>query len=281
MRLLSLIGEQPIPNLLVARALEHDHQILVYSNFTQKVANNLHTLLPNTTIELIKSPYDIENAMKEMDGWVTEDTIFNITGGTKPMALAAYELARQYRRPVVYLQSEGKVSKLYSYDTQSSQPVLVKSDTLGSLVTIREYLSAFGLKWTAAPPANPQEVALLPWLKAHTDECISNLSFGAFEIDFVVRRGNQVAIMEAKMTKKVTRGGIDQLNTAGGQQYLGTYTKKVLLVTGDLAPELQQLATERRIKVVKMDGEINPSTNQFEIPQDSWLLLENALDDIL
>ncbi len=48
-------------------------------------------------------------------GWVRDEITFNLTGGTKTMAFAAYELAKSMRSPFTYLQSEGNTSQLFRY----------------------------------------------------------------------------------------------------------------------------------------------------------------------
>jgi hypothetical protein len=46
MILISLIGEQPIPNLLPLRHQPPEVAVLVYSDFTEKAAHRLAKLLP-------------------------------------------------------------------------------------------------------------------------------------------------------------------------------------------------------------------------------------------
>lgn len=41
--------------------------------------------------------------------------IFNLTGGTKPMSLAAFLVAFQRKAPFVYFQTEGGHSLLFHY----------------------------------------------------------------------------------------------------------------------------------------------------------------------
>ncbi|RMH45758.1 MAG: DUF1887 family protein, partial [Gammaproteobacteria bacterium] len=98
--LLSLIGEQPIPNLLPIRALQSDENILVYTNRTEPVARRLRRLISghdDLKNDLQVPAYNFEQALQAMqqrlDG-IAEVT-FNLTGGTKMMALAAYALAAQ------------------------------------------------------------------------------------------------------------------------------------------------------------------------------------------
>ncbi|MBE7557389.1 MAG: hypothetical protein HS126_40645 [Anaerolineales bacterium] len=75
------------------------------------------------------------------------------------------------------------------------------------------------------------------------------------DIDLVVRIGNQVGIIEAKTGGKGRKKeGIDQLNTAGGRAYLGTYTKKFLIVDSswEILSNLSDLAKVRDIVVIEL-----------------------------
>ena len=124
MIMLSLIGEQPIPNLLPLRHQPPEVAVLVYSDFTEKAARRLGKLLPQgCQVEYCPvSAYDIAAAKQELlglvaaKGWAPASLLFNLTGGTKPMSLAAYLAAAELRAPFLYLQSEGKQTRLYRYE---------------------------------------------------------------------------------------------------------------------------------------------------------------------
>ncbi|HOG80046.1 MAG TPA: DUF1887 family CARF protein, partial [Anaerolineaceae bacterium] len=283
MNLISLVGEQPIPNLLVARAMDYNRQILVHTKFTEKVANNLRTLLPNSECQTIDSPYDIEKAASEIAQWVTQDTVINLTGGTKPMALAAYELARQYQLPVIYLQSEGKVSHLYRYGMSNHQVKLEEIHPLPTVLNISDYFQAFGLKIVSMKMANVQEPVIWKWLQSHTDECLPSIKIcdTDLDLDFVIRRGNQVAIVEAKMNgQSKRRKGIDQLNTSAQREYLGTYTGKLWIIDQPPSRLHAQLVKAQNISHVILDR-VRPSSSTFDYTEESWNRLGIALDKLL
>jgi hypothetical protein len=262
MILLSLVGEQPIPVLLVARALKPQQHLLCYTHTTERVAANLASMLPGSEMQAIE-PYDLSKAHSQIASLVTNETILNLTGGTKPMAMAAYEAARSSRLPVVYLQSEGATTLLYRYGFKDGQPHLSQRQELPALITINDYLGAHGLQPLAYKgPQNPQEAGLRRWLEKQVDECITNAVFGSFEIDFILRRGNQVAVMEAKMKAKNTREGIDQLNTIAGRDYLGAYTGKIHVVSRPFGPQLSRLAEARHIHIVVVRGKLNNRTGR-------------------
>jgi len=226
-------------------------------------------------------PYDIGSVLNDLREWKIEPDVVNFTGGTKPMALAAYEFAKIKKTPFVYLQSEGKKSVIYEYDL-SSNPLSTKKITLGPLINIEDYLQVHGQKdWVETSASNAQEVGLAIWFKAHTDECISNLHYGIGEVDFIIRRQNQVAVVESKMVKKVDRKGIDQLNTICGRENLGTYTGKILIIQNPLGTRLQQLAEDRNINVIQVSGEIPVDKEYFVPDTESEIKLERLLDKLL
>lgn len=120
--LISLVGEQPIPNLIAIRAEQPSAVVLVWSAFTKGVACRLSEM-PNMP-EIVDCPvnaYDFGSIRDGIDaaisrrGWSTDEITFNLTGGTKTMAFAAYELAKSMQSPFVYLQSEGNKSELIRF----------------------------------------------------------------------------------------------------------------------------------------------------------------------
>lgn len=272
MILVSLIGEQPIPNLLPIRDLAPEVAVLVYSNLTEKAAQRLRKLLPpGCQMEPCPvSAYDIEAARHALQKLVTEkrwassDLIFNLTGGTKPMSLAAYLAAAELRIPFLYLQSEKQQTRLYRYEFDAAGvPRLVGDRLLPALITIDDYLRAFLDEHQLTGFAKDEQSKGTKFERAiHTalqppivDEIVVGLKhLGVVDVDFVVRCGNQVGIIEAKTGSGVKKG-IDQLNTAGGQRYLGTYTQKLLIsdqVWDHRLSSLKELAEARRIAVIEL-----------------------------
>jgi len=281
MHLLSLIGEQPIPNLLVARALQPQRHLLCYTTTTHKVSTNLADMLPNAEMRAIE-PYTLPQTLEQLRALCTPQTVINLTGGTKPMALAAYEAARQLGLPFDNLQSEGKNNILYQYHWQDGQPHLEKCTTLGALITIEDYLQAHGLNTRQQlGPQNAQEYGLRKWFDQHVDECLTNLVFESFEMDFILRRGNQVAVAEAKDRKENRRDAIDLLNTIAGREYLGTYTGTILITRQPLGSQLKNLADARQIETVHISGNINKQTGRLVLSDVSKQDLRKVLDKVL
>ena len=157
--LISLVGEQPIPNLLPLRHFKPAASLVVYSSFTKKAANRLRQLVDGAAefLELEVDAYDIQQIQASLLDAISrrsvngQDLLFNITGGTKPMSLAAFLTAQKLTAPVIYLQSEEKRSRLFRYEFQQGSALLAEDKLLPSLINIKDYLSA---DVTRSPTAN-------------------------------------------------------------------------------------------------------------------------------
>ncbi len=266
---ISLIGEQPIPNLLPIRYQPPDVAVLVYTDRTEAAAGRLERLLP-TACEVVPcqvSAYDIREivralqALIEEHAWTAAELLFNLTGGTKAMALAAYLAAADCGAPFLYLQSEGKKTRLYQYEFDANgSPCVLADQLLPGVITIDDYLRAYVDDYQLTGFAKDKagglfERAIYEALKPVVDEIVAGVRLlGALEVDLVVRCENQVGIVEAKTGPGVKKG-IDQLNTAGGQRYLGTYTRKMLVSDqrwDKSRSNLRELAEARWIEVIEL-----------------------------
>lgn len=265
--IISLIGQQPIPNLLPIRQIQPEAALLVYSDFTKTATNRLADLIQDEldVWRLLVDAYavaDIRDAILEQldeKQIQPEDIIFNITGGTKPMSLAAYLACIHLGSDFVYLQSEGKQSRLYWYATAGGETALKGDFVLPGLITADDYLRVYVGSYELTGFANEQagglfERAIHQALESAVDEILVGAKLlGALDVDFVVRCNNQVGIIEAKMGGGLKKG-LDQLTNAGGQQYLGTYTQKFLVsdqVWDHTRSNLKELADARRISVIE------------------------------
>jgi hypothetical protein len=171
---------------------------------------------------------------------------------------------------------------LYQYHWQDGQPHLEQRTTLGALITIEDYLQAHGLNpRQQLGPQNAQESGLRQWFEQHVDECLTNLVFESFEMDFILRRGNQVAVAEAKDRKENRRDAIDLLNTIAGREYLGTYTGKILITRQPLGTQLKNLADARQIETVHISGTINKQAGRLVLSDVSKQTLRKVLDKVL
>jgi hypothetical protein len=268
--LLSLIGEQPIPNLLPIRFFKPSTVLAVHSDMTQKAAARLEKFISDQTMfwPLQVDAYDIQAIQADLLMEIRQrqlaasDLLFNLTGGTKPMSLAAYLVAAELSAPVIYLQSESRRSCIFRYEFREGIPILADDSTLPGLIIIEDYLRAYVGESTERrtqldADGHCFEQAIAGALRPAVDELRCGISLqGVVDIDLVVRCDNQVGIIEAKLGKNGPKHAIDQLNTAGGQKYLGTYTKKFLVSDQDWGQfaDLKALADARQITVIELPG---------------------------
>lgn len=290
MIMISLIGEQPIPNLLPVRYQPPAVAVLVHSDLTERAARRLEHLLPPgcQPVYCPVSAYDIEAIRRELtgliekEGWTTPGLTFNLTSGTKAMALATYLAAAERQANFLYLQSEGKQTRLYRYEFDAEgTPHVAEDRLLPGLITIDDYLRAFVDDYHLTGFANEQEGGLFERaIYAALEQAVDEIAvgaklLGALDVDFVVRCDNQVGIIEAK-TGPGLKKGLDQLGAAGEQRYLGTYTQRILVSDqrwDHTRSNLRELAEARRIEVIEV-----PSFNaQGQLsPEDSKGLLQKV-----
>lgn len=266
MILLSLVGEQPIPNLLVARALKPAICVWAHTTRTAPIADRLRKLLdPLPSALLAVESYDVAGIEAAVSDWVRAQPVgtvieFNLTGGTKPMAWAAERVAAQFNLPFVYLQTEDKVVQLMRYQPQGNTLALTEARNLPRLITVKDYLRAHGLwAWQVKTGRrDPFEALVEAVLKKSCDEVQANFDFDAFEVDFLIRRGNHVGVMECKRGRQKMqnnkRGGIDQLVIASDNKYLGTYTERFLISDSPLPDNIMKLAQARQVRVAILES---------------------------
>ena len=267
-KMICLIGEQPIPNLLPIRHYHPQQIALIYSAKTKKIGANLAQMVSGIPISYYQidesellAPFDLITAQRLLQAWLQQqnwqshELLFNVTGGTKPMSLAAARLAERYQSPMIYLQSEGSKNWLYKYEFQQGLLTLTERAELGSLINIDDYYKVYGLsKFTFSPDKEPLEKIILQALQPHVDEIIKGVSFGAaLEIDLTIRCGNQVGIAEVKTGGSAKgRKGLDQLNTAAQREYFGTFTKRFLIIDQPLGTDIHALATAQGVIVIHL-----------------------------
>lgn len=271
MLLLSLIGDQPIPNLLPIRHLQAAENLLVYTTRTRERARLLRKLIGGSLQDdLPVDAYDFQAILAKLQERVSgiETVQFNLTGGTKMMALAAYALAVQRRADFLYVESEKHHSQLYRYGFENGLPTLREKSLMPTLITAADYLNAHlpGFRETGFSTDDYGQInegglferAVYNALKQRGIDVLAgvrpdNVS-DQIEIDLVFRIDNQVGIAEVKLGGGESgKRGLDQLKMAGEQIYLGTYTAQFMIVA---APRLYGraagLANQRGITVIHL-----------------------------
>lgn len=271
--LVTLVGEQPLPALLVSRHVDPERTVLLHTEHTRRVAQRLEELIPQAELLCLEEPYDLGHLRGSVlralrDG---EETVFDLTGGTKPMALALYGLAQALQVPFVYLQTERYGSRLHYYvfeDTHRAPVLHQKLRTPDDLLTIGECLRAYLGSYRNDPPEGPDgdsaglafEAAVIDGLRACCDEVEANVRADgpgerSVELDAVFRRGHRLGVAEIGLAKKKhPKQGLEQIALATWPTVLGTYTAPFLILAGRLGSIMHELARSRRIEVVELVG---------------------------
>lgn len=286
-----LMGEQPAANLLPARRYQPETILLVHTTRTQDQAVRFARVMTGASIvPLVVDAFrivEIAEAIREaivQNGWHSNELLFNLTGGTKTMSLAAYDVAQSLDAPILYFQSSGASSRLYRYSFESGRHVqLVAEEELAETISLDEYLSLYLDGYTAHETCQSRpsdtgralEIAAGAALREAGYEVRHNLcpsGEGNIEVDLAFRQGNQVGVMEAKLS--AGKKAIDQLMSLAAPQYLGTYIKRVIVSTKELDRNNANLAAAHRISVVVL-----PAYERHDLtltPTDATLLVQTV-----
>ena len=199
-------------------------------------------------------------------GWSPENTVYDMSGGNRPMAFAIYRLGMEDRSELVDVEYVRHHHRLRRYKLDGEHAVLQEDVELPDLITIADYLNAHAPgfevdgfsrnKRGQVDAGGKFESVIHRTLEPHVDEIMAGVRPGSvanqIEIDLVVRCRNNVGLIEAKTG--VNKAGIDQLDTAGNPSYLGRHATK-FLVTGRYLPRAHKsLALAQDIHVVELPG---------------------------
>ncbi|MCS7259674.1 MAG: DUF1887 family CARF protein [Anaerolineae bacterium] len=269
--MVALVGEQPIPNLLPVRYLKPEALVLVYTKLSEPVARRLQKLCAATEVYPleIRDAYRVAEIRNRIQQVVADrtDLIFNLTGGTKTMVLAAYELARQSRSPFLYFQTEGprgrdQQSILYRYAWDSDEAELDQRIIISQpLITLDDYLRAHFDDYTKTGFSRESggilERAVHDALKDYVDEIEAGVWPSGMkdqvEIDLAVRCGNQVGFIEVKWGGgKSGKRAIDQLTTAAARELSGIYAARFLVTGVTRDDQYKAVATALNITIIEL-----------------------------
>lgn len=258
--LILLCGEQPLPNLLPTRHLQPDMVALVHTSRTREIAERIGKLLSVQHHLCAVDPYAIPQIVETLEGFLTRhvsgyEWLFNLTGGTKPMSIAALLIASRRKAPMVYFQTEGGRSLLYFYRINEQGDIeLEKQEELLETICLNDYLRTQIGDYTSDRPRNKFEEKVYQTLQEITDlEILTSVrpqGLEALEVDFVIRLGNQVGVIEAKT--KGAKSGIDQIQAVAEQRYLGTYVAKFLVSGERIDPNNRELAKAYHIELIEL-----------------------------
>lgn len=261
--LISLVGEQPAPNVLPLRHFAPERAALVCTDRTRRLAGQIAKVIGAPVVQPFceTEAYRIDlirTKLKqyiEVNGWATAELIFNLTGGTKTMVIAALEVARQMNAQAFYYQTEDNQSLIHPCYFHDSDLIPMAPIPIETTLTIDEFLKLYIDRYKPGEFKNDFECKVASAMQALSPayEFRPNLKLTGVgpnvEVDWVLRFGNTFGVGEVKLHATKT-DGIDQLNGVTDQRTLGTYTKKFLVSADDLHPNDLELARAYRIKVV-------------------------------
>jgi len=279
MILINLIGEQPIPNLIPILYFKPDRVINIFSNTTESVRRKIELIYPNSE-PLNVDAYNFNEIKERIKGkiqGISDSFLFNITGATKIMSLALYEVAKENKSDFIYLQSEGNQSIIYKYSFNNFG-IISERIIVPELIDIDLYLKAHLIDYQIFPQnevGTNLENAIANALIRNNFEVLQNVKpvgeGNQLEIDLVFRliNTNNVALAEIKTGDAREEGpkrGIDQLALASQREYLGTYAKRFLITSRQLSKQLRELALAHKINII---DNIELDRNRLKLTEDS------------
>ena len=310
--MIALVGEQPLPNFLPALHYTPTHVILVHTEKTQPQFENLKTVLGQKQVKVsgveteqkIKvsgvetDPYDISAIVSAINQKLaqaietaSQPLMFNLTGGTKIMSLAAYQVTVQRNAPVIYLQSEKGQSLLDFYNWRDHQLQHESQKELPEYLNLQDmldlHLGQGQDKWHIRPkdrkdPGILFELVIGQVLQNQGYEVIGGVTDNKnqIDIDVMIRCQNHVVIIEAKTKqgrKDRTFDGIQQLST--NMRYLGgTYTIPFLVANYKLTNEQQQTCKLMRIRPISL---LHYQQQMDALPQEDMHTLQTAIHEAI
>lgn len=105
-----LVSHQPMANAIPVLELTPDKVILIRTKQEKKIAENLRILFEKKKIKTeiynkFIDPYELEKVKAVCRQIINEnegEVVLNVTGGTKPMAIAAYEIFKSSDKKIIY-----------------------------------------------------------------------------------------------------------------------------------------------------------------------------------
>ncbi len=140
-----LVSAQPIPNLIPLKMeeLKPEIAILLVSPDMKIQAERLERIITTLGIKVSKhdiEPYDLASArdtcMNVLAEFEKEEVTLNVTGGTKIMAFAAFEVFRTMGKPIIYVDTQDKRIQILSPEPRNVE--------FRGVVKVKSYLTTYG-----------------------------------------------------------------------------------------------------------------------------------------
>jgi len=142
-----LVSGQPIPNLipLKIKGLSPEKVVLLVSPDMKVQAERIEGVIKSWHIDVERyqiAPFDLESARETcldiLSRMEDEEVILNVTGGTKIMALAAFEVFREMKRLILYINTQNREIQRIHHTSEKL--------AFESVLKIKPYLASYGQK---------------------------------------------------------------------------------------------------------------------------------------
>lgn len=142
-----LVSDQPIPNLIPLKIAKFapDKVILLVSPDKKVQADRIEGVIKSWKIDTERhpiSPFNLESArntcLELLSRLEDSEVILNVTGGTKIMALAAFEVFREMRRPILYIDTQNREIQIIHHTSERS--------SFEHILKVKPYLASYGQK---------------------------------------------------------------------------------------------------------------------------------------
>lgn len=151
--MLALVGDQPMPNIIAALQYQprpERLELLVTGEEYQQIADNIAKVLKGRMTccccQTKVKPFEVADVQSvcrqivEKCQKADEDLVFNLTGGTKTMAMAAYDVARELGKPALYVETANQKIIHLLPAHRPEQDILVRE------LRVKHYLQAHGVE---------------------------------------------------------------------------------------------------------------------------------------
>lgn len=291
MKYFALVGEQPMPVLIpLWQNIETCTGIhLIASERTKKIAEDLCKVIKNDpqlkNIPVLQhsiiDPYNLAEATKSLRNLIlpkpdSEVFLFNLTGGTKIMSLAALQASHNTDTQLLYVSTEIRKILFFTADNPSVEEIPIRIN-----ISVQQYFSAHGLESSHNQNFTDQPVEAPPTkegdrLERHVyDSALQSREFDDVqrnifirksvngktvpnELDVVVIKNGSLAVCSCKSGKNVDENALYQLESLSRRESFGIYCGKLLVMTSnEPKPGLVSRAKADNIQLVSGDQVCN------------------------
>ena len=289
MLLLSLVGEQPIPNLLPLWHSRAYTQVQFAATPTtwgvaKGLADAIHADAQLRRLQVLEpvmlAAYDVQASRRALAAALVKhqqaglEVRLNLTGGTKLMSLAGVQAAFGSGVQLLYISTEeNQIIYLGSDGAElERQPLKVK-------ISVAQYLAAHGLevgedasfrpaarRYASPPPTEGSELEEQVYRLAYQSGLFDDVRRNVFirkqtgreavinELDVVVARNGRLAVCSCKSGKAVTKETIYELASLSRRESAGIYCGKVLAASqASLSLPIRERARDMNVRLVYGD----------------------------